>query len=511
MDTLIATQLVRAARDGDTDKIEQLLKNGADADSRDSKGQTPLEVAIRARNTLLIKFLLDRGADVNVRDSLGTTALMVACSRSSLEVVKLLLDNGSAIDASDSVSGRNALVRASSVGKADLVRLLLEEGADAHAKDSLGYTALDCARNWGKTEVVELLTCWAESQKEVIDPRYPFVFRSPTAQGRVRVSAPDLENLSVLTKLSLMAASRGNSLSDLTAVTLLDENVIKAELNKLMEDGVILMRNGDQLELTDIGHRVWERFNVVSGINKNGHEVTVDLFFNQWFWSQDSSDSAQTEMTGRLPTRVFRETLGNPKIDKLVDLVLERYPTLTRAEFDDGHYEVFMEVTRNGDAVRHVVVPQAAFKLPFPSDLEQSDRNARTSGSRLWCRRWLLPFMIRLRLSRPNAGSEKNLKIRELVLDQATGDIYPLDAIRTLLDAPAQDMRGPIFELPKRWSKTNLRRMLSSDQVQTMASDVPGARIVSWQILSPLEVLISIADSTILADMEMGEGMDDER
>ena len=199
MDTLIATQLVRAAREGDTDTIEQLLKNGADIDSRDSKGQTPLEVAILARNTLLIQFLLDRGADVNVRDNHGATALMVACSRSSLEVDKLLLDNGSAIDAGDSVSGRNALIRASSVGKADLVRLLLEEGADAHAKDSLGYTALDCARNWGKTEVVELLTRWAESQKEALDPRCPFVFRSPTAQGRVRVSAPDLENLSILT------------------------------------------------------------------------------------------------------------------------------------------------------------------------------------------------------------------------------------------------------------------------------------------------------------------------
>ncbi len=511
MDTQITDQLTVAAGDGDMDKITLLLKNGADVDFRDSKGQTPLEVAILARNTSLIQFLLDSGADVNSRDCQGATALIVACFRSSLDVVELLLDNGAAIDAGDSALGRNALIRASSVGKTDLVRLLLEEGADAHAKDSKGYTAFDCARNWGKTDVTDLLRRWSERHEDEPDPKAPLVFVSPTAQGRVRVSAPDLESLSVLTKLALMAASRSNTIEDLAAVTMLDQNVIKAEINKLVEGGVILMHSGGLLELTDVGHRVWERFNVVSGITKSGHEVTVDLFSNQWFWKKDSSESARAATARRLPTRVFRETLGNPNINKLVDLVLERYPALTRTELDDGHYEVFMEVTRNGDSVRHLLVPQAALKLPFPCDLEQCDKNTRSSRSQFWCRRWLLPFMIRLRSSPCHPGSESNLDIRELVLDQPTGDIYPLDTIRMLIEAPVPDPRGPIFELPTRWSKRELRRMLSSDQVQGIASDVPGARIMSWRIFSPREIVIPIADTTIVSDTETGERRDDER
>ncbi len=157
MDAETCSQLTRAARNGDTAVIERLLDNGVDVNARNSDGQTALELAILSGSTLLVQYILDKGADVNIKDRRGNTALLVACSKSGLDIVRLLLDFGADIDACDISYGRTPLIRAASVGKIDLVRLLLDRGADIRAKDFMGYTALDCARNWQQEEVSQLI------------------------------------------------------------------------------------------------------------------------------------------------------------------------------------------------------------------------------------------------------------------------------------------------------------------------------------------------------------------
>ena len=54
-------------------------------------------------------------------------------------------------------TGGTALIWAAVNGEKEVVQLLIEAGANREARDNTGYTALDCARNRNKHEVVRLL------------------------------------------------------------------------------------------------------------------------------------------------------------------------------------------------------------------------------------------------------------------------------------------------------------------------------------------------------------------
>ena len=61
---------------------------------------SPLHDACRDGDTERVRQLLDEGAAVDEKDELGRTALMLAISMGHTEVVQLLLDKGAAVDLS---------------------------------------------------------------------------------------------------------------------------------------------------------------------------------------------------------------------------------------------------------------------------------------------------------------------------------------------------------------------------------------------------------------------------
>src|SRR5437773_971937 len=56
-------RLVDAARDGQTDKIRQLLKDGEDVNEKDHDGKTALIWAAETGNIEILKLMLDANAD----------------------------------------------------------------------------------------------------------------------------------------------------------------------------------------------------------------------------------------------------------------------------------------------------------------------------------------------------------------------------------------------------------------------------------------------------------------
>jgi ankyrin repeat protein len=67
-----------------------MVKAGADIDVVNSRGQTPLLLAVRNEDVPLARVLLNNGANPNVREPNGATPLSIAEDKANLKLVQLL-------------------------------------------------------------------------------------------------------------------------------------------------------------------------------------------------------------------------------------------------------------------------------------------------------------------------------------------------------------------------------------------------------------------------------------
>jgi ankyrin repeat protein len=117
---------------------ELLIRHGADVNTRDPLGRTPLQWHATDYKTELVQCLIDHGAEVNVMDRCGQTPLRDCIQEgtpSTYQVMaRLLIDNGA--DVNQGESGKpllDVIYRDPQDEKITIASLLLEHGADVNA------------------------------------------------------------------------------------------------------------------------------------------------------------------------------------------------------------------------------------------------------------------------------------------------------------------------------------------------------------------------------------------
>ena len=172
--------LIRAARNGDIQRVSELLDSGADPNIRDRNGYTALIFAARGANIEIVKLLLNYGADPNITENYGDTAIMMARrwpvyghagrrvhqslakieeeAARHLVIIRLLLDRGADPNIQNNF-GHTALIKASTGGynQKNIVELLLRRGADPNIINHDGYTALMIAERHGRDDIARLI------------------------------------------------------------------------------------------------------------------------------------------------------------------------------------------------------------------------------------------------------------------------------------------------------------------------------------------------------------------
>ena len=118
------TPLMRAALNGNTERVKELLDQGVDINLKDDEGRTALIFAVINTHYETMKLLLEHGADVNVKSNRGGTALMAAALAGDLRMVQALLDKGADVHARLRETNESAVNLAESHGHAEIARLL---------------------------------------------------------------------------------------------------------------------------------------------------------------------------------------------------------------------------------------------------------------------------------------------------------------------------------------------------------------------------------------------------
>lgn len=132
------TPLHLAVEFGTKDILKLLLRSGANVDAkRQRDGWTHLHIATKSKQIKTAKLLISCGADVNTPDKSGKTPIFYATDNGDLKMTKLLIANKANVK-----DNPELLTNAAKEKYREIIEVLLQHGADVNSSDKYGRTAL---------------------------------------------------------------------------------------------------------------------------------------------------------------------------------------------------------------------------------------------------------------------------------------------------------------------------------------------------------------------------------
>ncbi|MFP3016488.1 MAG: ankyrin repeat domain-containing protein [Wolbachia sp.] len=182
LETKDNTPLHNACNNDRLEAVEYLIEKGASLKAKNKDGKIPLELAEQKGYTDIVEILkqtqlnldrellivvekedlgkvkdnIRRGANVNAQSRLGWASVFWAIQKNNLNIVKLLVNNGADINAKDNESWM-PLHWAVQLGSLDVVKYLVERGANINALTADGRTSLELAVQKNCVDTIEFL------------------------------------------------------------------------------------------------------------------------------------------------------------------------------------------------------------------------------------------------------------------------------------------------------------------------------------------------------------------
>lgn len=134
-------RLLAAAERGDAGAAALALRAGADLETRDDRGRTPLLLAASKDRLPVARLLVYLGADPDALDDRHDTPWLVTGVTGSVAMAEVLLPAGPDLTIRNRFGGVSS-IPASERGHVDYVRRVVKTGIDVNHVNDLGWTAL---------------------------------------------------------------------------------------------------------------------------------------------------------------------------------------------------------------------------------------------------------------------------------------------------------------------------------------------------------------------------------
>lgn len=129
-----STALQWAVYEGDVERVQRLIADGADVNLANNYGANAMQLAAEVANVELLTLLLNAGADPDSMNPEGQTALMLVARTGNVAAANLLVEHGATVDAREQWGQQTALMWASARQQPEMMTYLISKGADMNAQ-----------------------------------------------------------------------------------------------------------------------------------------------------------------------------------------------------------------------------------------------------------------------------------------------------------------------------------------------------------------------------------------
>jgi len=192
------TALLYAVKNKYSDVVPLLANiKKAGLELRDKNNMNAVLYALQNKDFVTMKELVKAGADINTKDVLGKTPLILACDDADLESVRTILALGANKEIKDN-TGRAALPNAVQVGALPVIKYLAKAGANLETRDLIDSTPfIIAAKDKNNAVVKELADCGADINAQDKLKRSALIWAVQNSDGAMLSTLLGLKDIQV--------------------------------------------------------------------------------------------------------------------------------------------------------------------------------------------------------------------------------------------------------------------------------------------------------------------------
>lgn len=234
------TPLLLAINNKNLETVKSLISLGANVNYKNikSNGETPLLLASKGGNSLVVEELIKAGADIEVSYKDKNSPLMVAINSGDIQTVNALIKAKANVNSSNS-NGVSPLMLAAKSKNLEIVKKLLDSGSNINTKDNNGETALIFAIKSNGTEIMqELIKKGAPVNSQHKNDETPLMYAT-------RQNNKDLIHALVALQADIEAKNQKGQ----TALDIAQENKYEISEKELLNAGAIEHKKDNKTKL----------------------------------------------------------------------------------------------------------------------------------------------------------------------------------------------------------------------------------------------------------------------